>query len=138
MRNKSFPPDGSMERKRNNDRNDESFYRIRLYTTRCTSSMYYDYPGNIGSVSSWRSLGWGRLTPCTSSKRIPRVVSVSVYLFLSFFLFFFFFFSPSKGFLSRGKPAGSQSFEQHVHVPSFFIDPSFLSRLLPGRPDAAN
>lgn len=81
---------------------------------------------------------WGRLTPCTSSKRIPRVVSVSVYLFLSFFLFFFFFFSPSKGFLSRGKPAGSQSFEQHVHVPSFFIDPSFLSRLLPGRPDAAN
>lgn len=50
----------------------------------------------------------------------------------------FFFFSPSKGFLSRGKPAGSQSFEQHVHVPSFFIDPSFLSRLLPGRPDAAN
>lgn len=36
--------------------------------------------------------GWGRLTPCTSSKRIPRVVSVSVYLFLSFFLFFFFFF----------------------------------------------
>lgn len=59
LRNKSFPPDGSMERKRNNDRNDESFYRIRLYTTRCTSSMYYDYPGNIGSVSSWRSLAEG-------------------------------------------------------------------------------
>lgn len=85
------------------------------------------------------SRGWSRLTPCSSSKRIPRVVSVSVYFFLSFFLFLFsFFFSPSKGFLSRGKPAGSQSFEQHVHVPSFFIDPSFLSRLLPGRPDAAN
>ena len=66
--------------------------------------------------------GWGRLTPCTSSKRIPRVVSVSVYLFLSFFLFFFFFFFVHrKGFYREGNPLGLN------HSNNTFTSPLSLS-----------
>lgn len=132
MRNKFFPAAWSMEHKRNNDRNDESFYRIRLYTTRCTSSMYYDYPGNIGSVSSWRSRGWSRLTPCSSSKRIPRVVSVSVYFFLSFFLFLFSFFSlHRKGFYREGNPLGlNHSNNTFTSLLSLSIPPFFHASFL--------
>lgn len=80
------------------------------------------------------SRGWGRLTPCTSSKRIPRVVSVSVYFFLSFFSFFFLH---RKGFYREGNPLGlNHSNNTFASLLSLSIPPFFFTP--PSGRDAAN
>lgn len=73
------------------------------------------------------SRGWSRLTPCSSSKRIPRVVSVSVYFFLSFFLFLFSFFFFSIERVSIARETRWVSIIRTTRSRPFFLYRSLLS-----------